>query len=158
MNLIIISNSYLLRTSIYSLQSSSSSPIQKSRSHCHHTAIPLATPNGALKAPVVQPTNLAETSRSTPQQPHHTSYPHSQRPEYIRPRDTSQYHRSYNPRPNPVLGKQTYQMNRFLDEVPDFRCLAVREGVGERGSKRVLRWKDALRKRVGVLEDRIGVL
>jgi hypothetical protein len=49
-------------------------------------------------------------------------------------------------------------MNRFLDEVPDFRMLAVLDVESERESERLLRWKYALRKRVVVLEDSIGVL
>jgi hypothetical protein len=49
-------------------------------------------------------------------------------------------------------------MNRFLDEVPDFRMLAVLEVEVEKESERLLRWKYALRKRVVALEESIGVL
>ena len=149
----------LLRTPNYSLQSSRDSTIKKLHSHHHHTTVFGGTRNGGSKGTILQRTNFAESSCSPSQQSQQIFQSHPQRPKQTpHPGGTSQRPRSYDPYPNPILDKQTYQMNRFLDEVPDFRMLAVLDVESERESERLLRWKYALRKRVVVLEDSIGVL
>jgi hypothetical protein len=149
----------VLRTPNYSLQSSRDSAIKRVHRHHHHTTDSIGTPNSGSKGTILQHTNFAESSRSPSQQSQQIFQSHPQRPEHTpHARGTSQRPRSYDPYQNPILDKQTYQMNRFLDEVPDFRMLAVLDVESERESERLLRWKYALRKRVVVLEDSIGVL
>jgi hypothetical protein len=104
-----------------------------------------STSNGGSKAPVLQPANLDQTSRLPSKQPHQISQSHPQHPEHIS-------------HPYFTLGEQTYQMNRFLDELPDFKILAVPEVEGKGESERLLRWRDALRTTVSVLEEKIGAL
>jgi hypothetical protein len=149
----------VLRTPNYSLQSSRDSAIKKLHAHHYHTTVSTGTTNGGSKGTILQRTKFAESPCSPSQQSQQIFQSRPQRSEHTpHPRGTSQRPRSYDPHPNPILDKQTYQMNRFLDEVPDFRILAVLEVESERESERLLRWKYALRKRVVVLEDSIGVL